>query len=297
MTMAETPTSRIAVIGAGTMGTQIALQSALHGVSVAIVEISAEQQRRSRETAESLLSRKTAKRELSSEAAAAVLARLDYTESPDSGVPAAQLVIEAIIEDLNAKRALFAELAQIAAPDTILATNSSTLTVSELTGDLATRERTLALHFFNPVLKMRLVEIGPAPYTDPTAVSRAAAFCRAIDREPIVLEREISGFIVNRILAAIRREAFWLASEGYASPQDIDRAVKLGLRHPMGPFELADFNGLDVVLAIARQRYERSGDPDDLPPKFLEELVAAGKLGRKTGSGFYDYQSDGEGSS
>jgi 3-hydroxybutyryl-CoA dehydrogenase len=165
------------------------------------------------------------------------------------------------------------------------------MTISEITADLPGRGRTLALHFFNPVLVMRLVEIAPAPFTDPTLAEEAERFTRAIDREPVVLHKEIAGYLVNRVLWALRREAMWLADQGYADPHDIDRAIKLGLNHPMGPFELADFNGLDVVLMAQRHRFARSGDEADRPPRILEALVEQGALGRKSGRGFYDYQS------
>jgi 3-hydroxybutyryl-CoA dehydrogenase len=206
-----------------------------------------------------------------------------------SAVDGVQLVIEAVVEDVDVKRALFAELDRTAPAEAILATNSSTITVSEITGALSGRERTLALHFFNPALVMRLVEIAPAPYTRTDLLERAVEFCRTIDREPIVLKREITGLLVNRVLWALRREAMWLADEGYADPQDIDRAIKLGLNHPMGPFELADFNGLDIVLAAQRHRYARSGDEEDRPARILENMVQQGRLGKKSGAGFYDY--------
>jgi 3-hydroxybutyryl-CoA dehydrogenase len=184
---------------------------------------------------------------------------------------------------------MFAELDRLAPSTAILATNSSTITVSEITADLPGRKRTLALHFFNPALVMRLVEIAPAPYTEPTCLAAAELFTRAIDREPVMMRQEVTGLLVNRVLWALRREAMWLADNGYAEPQEIDRAVKLGLNHPMGPFELADFNGLDVVLRAQRHRFARSGDEADRPSRLLETLVEQGHLGRKSGRGFYAY--------
>jgi 3-hydroxybutyryl-CoA dehydrogenase len=224
----------------------------------------------------------------------AAIGRVRLEPTLEAAVGGADLVIEAIVEQLEAKRALFARLDALARPDAILASNSSTMVISEIAGHIERRERTVSIHFFNPVLVMRLVEIAPAPFTRPDVVAAAVELCRRIDREPVVLHREVTAFLVNRILNAIRREAMWLVDEGYADPKDIDTAVKLGLNHPMGPFELADFNGLDVVLAVTRHWYDRTGDEADRPPRLLEELVTAGHLGRKTGKGFYNYTSEGK---
>jgi 3-hydroxybutyryl-CoA dehydrogenase len=136
---------------------------------------------------------------------------------------------------------------------------------------------------------MQLVEVMRGPETSQDTVDAMMEFARRIGREPVLVQREIDGLLVNRILGAIKREAFWLAEEGYATPEDIDRAVKLGLNHPMGPFELSDFSGLDVYYYASLARYEETGDERFKPPRILEEKVKAGHLGRKTGRGFYDY--------
>lgn len=289
--MAETGTSiaRITVVGAGAMGAQIAHQIALHGFEVALVDRDPVQLQRAAVEARGHLQRRVAKGAMRDSEMERALARVTPSLSLDTAVAGTDLVIEAVVEDLEVKRQLFQELDRLAPASAILATNSSTMTVSELTADLPGRERTLAMHFFNPALVMRLVEIAPAPYTRSGLCDEIARFTRAIDRDPVVMSKEIAGLLVNRVLWALRREAMWLADSGYAAPGEIDRAVKLGLKHPMGPFELADFNGLDVVLLAQRHRYALSGDERDRPPAILERLVAAGDLGRKSGRGFYDY--------
>jgi len=277
------------VIGAGTMGAQIAQQIALHGFTVRLFDAERGQLARAAESNRKHLIRRVEKGQIAAADAESALARVLPQNTIAEAVGDADLVIEAVVEDLEVKCATFAELDKFAPPFAILATNSSTITVSEITKELPGRARTLALHFFNPALLMRLVEIAPAPYTDTAYVAKAERFTSAIDRDPVVLRKEVTGLLVNRVLWAIRREAMWLADNGYADPQDIDRAVKLGLNHPMGPFELADFNGLDVVLAAQHHRFARSGDEADRPPRILKLLVDQGHLGRKSGRGFYDY--------
>ncbi len=284
--MSET---RIAVIGAGTMGSQIAQQIALHAHSVSLYDENPAQLARALNSNRGYLERRVEKGSLTPLQFDAAISRVEPFADLTAAVTGASLVIEAIVEDLGSKQALFQQLDALTGSEVLLGTNTSSMTVSQIASVIPSRDRVIALHFFNPVLLMQLVEIAPAPFTRPEIVQRAVAFVEAIDRTPVVLDREIEGLLANRVIAAVRREAFWLVDEGYATPEAIDQAVKLGLRHPMGPFELADFNGLDVVLAIQQRRYERTGDPRDRPPKKLEQLVAEGNLGRKTGSGFYPY--------
>jgi len=285
----KTTIERVAVIGAGTMGAQIAQQTALHGFTVRLFDNEPTQLDQAVASNRMHLLRRLEKGKLGAAEAEQALARVIPCDTLLSAAGDADLVIEAVVEDVDVKRMTFAELDRLAPSTAILATNSSTITVSEITADLPGCKRTLALHFFNPVLVMRLVEIAPAPYTDPTFLIAAEQFTRAIDREPVVMQQEVTGLLVNRVLWALRREAMRLADNGYAEPQEIDRAIKLGLNHPMGPFELADFNGLDVVLRAQSHRFARSGDEADRPSRILEALVEQGHLGRKSGRGFYDY--------
>jgi 3-hydroxybutyryl-CoA dehydrogenase len=286
--------TRIAVIGAGTMGSQIAQQIALHGFSVSLYDENPAQLERALSSNRGHLERRVQKGALTALEFDAALSRIEPLDDLATSVSGCSLVIEAIVEDLGSKQALFQQLDALTGSDVLLGTNTSSMTVTQIASVVPSRERVIAMNFFNPVLVMQLVEIAPAPFTRPEIVQRAVAFVEEIDRTPVMLDGEIEGLLANRIVAAIRREAFWLVDEGYATPDAIDQAVKLGLRHPMGPFELADFNGLDVVLAIQQRHYERTGDERDRPPKTLERLVADGKLGRKTGSGFYDYSTSKE---
>jgi 3-hydroxybutyryl-CoA dehydrogenase len=276
------------------MGSQIAQQIALHGYSVSLYDERPEQLARALESNRGHLQRRVEKETLTPLEFDAALARVEPFDDLAAAISGCSLVIEAIVEDLGAKQALFQELEALTSADVLLATNTSSMTVSQIASILTGRDRVIALHFFNPVLVMQLVEIAPAPFTRAGLAKRAVEFVTSIDRTPVVLDKEIEGLLANRIIAAIRREAFWLVDQGYATPEAIDQAIELGLRHPMGPFKLADFNGLDVVLAIQQRRFERTGDELDRPPQQLRDLVEDGKLGRKSGAGFYDYDAPAE---
>ncbi len=202
----------------------------------------------------------------------------------------ATFVIEAVYEDVDLKRAIFADLDRLAPRDAVLASNSSTIRISQIADVTATPERCLNMHFFYPVLVMDLVEVVKGPMTADGAVARAMDLAQEMGRTPVLLRKEIDGFIVNRILHAATQEAYRLLDAGVASFEDIDVAVEKGLNWPLGPFRLGDFTGLDVTYRARLHMFEVTGEERFRPSPQLEAKVRAGKLGRKTGEGWYRYE-------
>jgi 3-hydroxybutyryl-CoA dehydrogenase len=195
------------------------------------------------------------------------------------------------VEKLGPKRELFAALDGAAPEHTILATNSSTIPISKLADATRRPDRCCNTHFFHPVLVMELCEVVQGPQTSDETVATTMALIERIGRVPVLIEKEIDGFIVNRILHAASQEAMRLYEGGYADFASIDLAVEKGLNWPMGPFKLADFSGIDITYNARREKYEASGDEREKPPDFLGRMAEEGRLGRKTGRGFYDYSS------
>ena len=280
---------KLAVIGAGSMGAQIALQAALHDVEVVLQDKDEAQLGKARESNRGHLARRVEKGKLSQANAEVALERVGTTMDLGQAVFEADFVIEAVFEDIEAKRAIFEAVDGLAPPDAILASNSSTIGISKLADVTRRPERCLNMHFFYPVLVMDLVEIVRGPKTSDDAVERAVALARQIGRTPVVLNKEIDGFIVNRILHAATQEAYRLLDADVASFEDIDIAVEKGLNWPMGPFRLGDFSGLDVTYNARLHMYRSTGDDRYKPSPQLEAKVTAGKLGRKTGEGWYTY--------
>lgn len=279
---------RVLVVGAGTMGSQIALQTALSGrYEVTLVDTVAGQLERARAQNRMLLDRSVEKQRVTREQADQALARIEDSNDLARSAAKADLVIEAVIENFDAKKSVFEDLGKHASRDAILASNSSTIAISRLAAASGSPERCCNMHFFHPVTVMQLCEVVRGPMTSDETVKTAMEFVRSIDRTPVLLQKEIWGFIVNRILFAASEEAMRLYEGGYASAEDIDIAVQKGLNWPMGPFHLLDFSGLDIFYGAMQDRHRLGEGPE--PPALLKKLVDEGRLGRKTGKGFFDY--------
>ncbi len=283
---------KICVTGAGQMGSQIAMQAALHGFDVALHDISEEQLENAMAGNRKQLDRRVQKGKLQQTEVDAALARLTTTTSLEEAAKDADFVIEAIVEILDEKKTIFRELDRLTPEHAVLATNSSYLGNSQIAGETARPEKVVNMHFFFPPLVMKLVEVVKGEKTSDETAQLAAELARRIGKEPVILHKELPGFLVNRILRAISNEAYFLLENGVASFADIDRACELGLNHPMGPFKLGDFSGLDIGYNARLEVYRTTGDENDRPPASLERRVKRGDLGRKSGRGFYDYSTN-----
>lgn len=283
--------TRLAVVGGGFMGSQIATQAALHGIEVRLQDVSAEQLEKSMTANRGHLQRRVDKGRLTPADLEAALARVRTTTDLAEAVRDAEVVIEAVVEDLDVKRQVFSELDELAPPEAVLASNSSTMVISKLAGATGRPDRCANMHFFSPVLVMELCEVVMGPQTSEATAERCLALVREMGRTPVLVRKEIDGFIVNRILHAATQEAYRLLDGGVAEFQDIDTAVEKGLNWPMGPFRLGDFTGLDVTYNARLHIYRTTGDPNYKPSPRLREKVEKGELGRKTGKGWYDYSS------
>jgi 3-hydroxybutyryl-CoA dehydrogenase len=284
---------RLLVVGAGTMGAQIAQQAALHGIDVSLVDVDTEHLQRAMASNRKWLDRQVEKGRMDASEAEVAAVRVTASTDLARAASTSAWAIEAVVELPSVKREIFAELDAHLPPRAGIATNSSNIVVSRLADATARPELCCNMHFFHPVLVMDLCEVVRGPETSDETCARAVAWSWRMGRTPIVVEKEIDGFIVNRILGSASREAFSLLQGGVASAADIDIAVRKGLNWPMGPFQLADFSGLDTVLTIRRDRMERDHAPGDVATvAILEEMVKAGRLGRKSGRGFYDYAVD-----
>jgi 3-hydroxybutyryl-CoA dehydrogenase len=277
----------VGVVGAGFMGSGIAEAVARAGFSVVLYEPAAAALDRSRERIDQSVEHAVHRGKLDEAQAAALLNRISWTSDLDA-LAGADLVVEAVTEDPAVKGEVFRALDQLLSEDAILASNTSSIPIAQLAACTEHRSRVLGLHFFSPVPVMKLVEIVVALETAPDVVERAEAFTRAIGKEPI-RTKDRAGFVVNMLLIPYLMAAVRMYEDGFASREDIDQGMKLGAGHPMGPLELCDFIGLDVLYAVCDSLYEEFKRPEYAPPPLMKRMVVSGHHGRKTGRGFYDY--------
>jgi 3-hydroxybutyryl-CoA dehydrogenase len=277
----------VAVIGAGTMGRGIAHASALGGYRTILEDILPATLRRAGEEIRANLDQAVELGKVSVAEANAAFERLEYATSVDSAARDADLVIEAVPEEMESKIEIFTQLDKFSRPGTILASNTSSLSITEIASVTYRAPKCVGMHFFNPVHKMKLLEVVKALETDADTLNTVVEVGRRMKKEVVVI-RESPGFITSRINALIGNEAFQMLQEGIASAEDIDKAVKLGLNHPMGPFELVDLVGLDTRLHILEYLHKTLGEKYR-PAPLLSQYVKAGRLGRKAGRGVYEY--------
>ena len=277
----------IAVIGAGIMGRGIAHASALGGYRTILEDLLPNALRRAESEIRGNLDKAVELGKVSAADANAAFARLEFAGSIDTAAREADLVIEAVPEELESKIEIFTLLDKICRPGTVLASNTSSLSLSEIAAVTYRAPKIVGMHFFNPVHKMKLIEVVRALETDDDTLATAVEVGHRMGKEVVVI-KESPGFITSRINAMIGNEAFYMLQEGIASAADIDKALKLGLNHPMGPFELVDLVGLDTRLRILEYLHSTLGEKFK-PAPLLREYVEAGRLGRKTGHGVFEY--------
>ena len=280
----------VAVIGAGTMGHGIAYVAALSGCDVRLTDDGADVLPQAKAKVEALLAGGVKRGKLTEADAAAVRQRLQTEPTVRNAIADADVVIEAIVENLAIKQRLFAEIERAAPATALLASNTSSLSIAQIAAAMKQPGRLIGMHFFNPVHVMKLVEVVTHGREKPgaAAAERAVEFARRLGKEPIVV-RDSPGFASSRLGVVLGLEAMRMLEQGVASAEDIDKAMELGYNHPMGPLKLTDQVGLDVRLAIAEYLHATLGKPHYEPPKILREKVKKGELGRKTGKGFYTW--------
>ena len=278
---------RVAVIGAGTMGNGIAQVFGQGGHAVVLSDIDAAALERAHAQIDRSLGKLAEKGKIAAADRTAALSRIEFTRDL-ADVTAADLVVEAVVEKLDVKRELFAELDRITKPATILASNTSSISITRLGAATRRPDKVIGMHFMNPVPLMALVEVIRGQATSDETTRAVLDLARALGKTPVEVN-DFPGFVSNRVLMPMINEAIFAVYEGVAKPEAIDEVMKLGMNHPMGPLTLADFIGLDVCLNILEVLHDGLGDPKYRPCPLLKRMVDAGWLGRKSGRGFYTY--------
>ena len=278
----------VAVLGAGTMGRGIAQVSASKGNPTRLSDVDEGRARAALADVAAQLEKLVQKGKITSDARHSTMSNLSLAPNAQAASEGADVVVEAIVEDLGAKVELFRSVLSVAGPDALFASNTSSLSITELGARIGAPERTVGLHFFNPVPVMELIEVVRGLRTSPATVDSAVAFAQKLGKTPIVVN-DVPGFATSRLGVILGAEAMRMVEQGVASAADIDRGMELGYRHPMGPLKLTDLVGLDVRLAILEHLQRELGE-QFRPPPILRQMVRAGKLGKKTGEGFYRWE-------
>ena len=278
----------VAVIGAGTMGNGIAHVFAQFGYNVSLIDLSKESLSRAMTTVEKNLDRMVSKEKISENEKADTLGRLKTFTSTEEGVKGVQLVVEAATENVDLKLKIFRQLSEITPDDVILATNTSSISITKIAAATNRPDKVIGMHFMNPVPVMKLVEIIRGYSTSDEVTQLIMSTSKSLKKVPVEVN-DYPGFVANRILMPMINEAIITLHEGVAGVEEIDTVMKLGMAHPMGPLQLADFIGLDVCLSILNVMYDGFKNPKYAPCPLLVNMVTAGKLGVKSGEGFYDY--------
>ncbi|MBU1207108.1 MAG: 3-hydroxyacyl-CoA dehydrogenase family protein [Proteobacteria bacterium] len=279
----------ICVVGAGNMGHQISLLCAIHGYKTTCTDIAPDILKKAEKFADTYLPGRVEKGKMTKEVAENARKNISFTLDLKEAVQDADYVIEAAVEVLEVKRKVFADLDRLAPAHAILATNSSYL-VSSLVADATKRpSKVVNMHFFNPALVMKLVEVVKGPHVSDETAKVTMDLSEKLEKIPVLLKKEVEGFLLNRIFRVIGREALWMLEMGIASFEDIDKACVYGAGHPMGPFRLMDLTGIDLNYIRSMERFKETGDRADLPSPSVVERYMKGHYGEKSGKGWYDY--------
>lgn len=279
------------VLGAGIMGTGIAQLMAQKGIDVVLVDVDESIAQKSFDNIEKGLNGRVEKGKITADEVKDILSRIKISADIKAAADA-DFVIEAVVENVGLKQEIFAKLEEIAPQHAVLATNTTACSISEIASSVKDPSRVIGMHFFNPAVVMKLVEIMPGISTNPVVVEQTRDFAEFLGKEPVVTAKEGIAGIASRVLAALLNEAVWVLDEGIGTVAEIDQAMKMGANQPMGPLQLIDLIGIDTHLAKTRTLYAKLGDARYRPCYLLEKMVHAGYLGRKSKKGFYDYTQD-----